>query len=486
MRLGLGLEPFFPYVLYFGALLAFLASLVRPRYGLFYLVPLIPLQTIRYRALSLPFGQYMVDFVLLGVALGLLIQAKTLIPRTPITKIVLALMAYSFFSLWWGSLAGGFPLPLSFSDPRMDFWKNYMVLPVIFFLSASALETRRDMQIMLVMMCVGALLLAKNFNNNIGSRDYSSFSYSLRTSGAMGYAGVNGLAALQTQFGMFAATMAVFEKIRWRKLGLWAVAAACLYCVVYALSRGAYAAVLVCWVYIAVVRMKPLLLAALVAFLVFWQSLVPGAVRERVLMTIDESGQVESSAAQRIELWQGARDIIEANPIFGKGLHTYAFLGLDDNLTDTHNLYVKLMFETGIIGLALFLVLLGVAYRMAVRLRKFTDDSFFMAMGLGVSIYLVALAVVNVFGDRWHLLQISGYTWILLAMISKSQQILLDEKAAMPNTSARSGEALPAGLTPEPRPVFVGPAKPADTRRPQSSGRMPQAVLRRIVDQRDR
>jgi hypothetical protein len=144
------------------------------------------------------------------------------------------------------------------------------------------------------------------------------------------------------------------------------------------------------------------------------------------------------------------------------------------------------MFETGIIGLALFLVLLGVAYRMAVRLRKFTDDSFFMAMGLGVSIYLVALAVVNVFGDRWHLLQISGYTWILLAMISKSQQILLDEKAAMPNTSARSGEALPAGLTPEPRPVFVGPAKPADTRRPQSSGRMPQAVLRRIVDQRDR
>jgi len=59
-------------ILYVGAIVAVLASICwRPVVGIFYLVPLIPLQTARYRLNVFPLGASVIAIVLLAVAIGL-------------------------------------------------------------------------------------------------------------------------------------------------------------------------------------------------------------------------------------------------------------------------------------------------------------------------------------------------------------------------------------------------------------------------------
>ena len=121
----------------------------------------------------------------------------------------------------------------------------------------------------------------------IADRDFSTFSYSLRDSGAMGGAGVNGLAAFEAQISVFLIGLCLVERRLLVRLGYVAVIAASIYCLLFALSRGGYAALLIAVIFLGLVRNR-LLLLAVVGFLLVWQSIVPPAVRERVFMTTDE------------------------------------------------------------------------------------------------------------------------------------------------------------------------------------------------------
>src|SRR5438270_456765 len=85
-----------------------------------------------------------------------------------------------------GSFVIGAPLPLWFSDPRLSDWKNYMVMPLIFLIAVNAITTKKQMQTLLVLMCLSVILLDRSFVNLMSGRDMSSFSYDMRDAGAMG------------------------------------------------------------------------------------------------------------------------------------------------------------------------------------------------------------------------------------------------------------------------------------------------------------
>ena len=79
-----GLEQYVPLALYVGAVAAFLLSLFwRPQAGLYFLVPLLPLQTIRYRILDFPLGNKLIDMLLLGVVLGAVFKGGFRFAKTP-------------------------------------------------------------------------------------------------------------------------------------------------------------------------------------------------------------------------------------------------------------------------------------------------------------------------------------------------------------------------------------------------------------------
>jgi putative inorganic carbon (hco3(-)) transporter len=428
--LNLGLTSLAPFVIYIAGILAFLLSVFwRPIVGIYFLVPLIPLQTARYRMNDLPLGQSVVDIILLGVILGLLVHQQKILQKTPWNVVLSVYAIFTFLSLCMGSFYLHAELPLTPSDPRLADWKNFMIMPVILLLVATTVREKRQMKILILLMCAGILVLNTGFWDTVSGHDFSNFSYDLRDEGAMGYAGVNGLAAFEAQAAIFLMALAALERKKFLWLGYLALAIFSGICLMYSLSRGGYLAFLVGVLFLGIVKQRKLLLL-LAAFLCTWTSFVPGAVQQRVFMTYNEnSGALDHSAEVRVDLWEEAAAMIRANPVLGVGFDTYGYTKHVHNYGDSHNYFIKVLAETGFVGLLLFLWLLARTFQVGCRLFRRARDPFLGSLGLGLAGWVLCSAVANLFGDRTFL-QVDGYMWVIGGLVAGA--ILLEDHVVAP------------------------------------------------------
>jgi O-antigen ligase len=242
----------------------------------------------------------------------------------------------------------------------------------------------------------------------------------------LGWAGENGMGAFQAEFAIFLIGLAIFAKKPVLKLGLLAIALSSVYCLELTLSRGAYAGFLMGFFVLGLIKERKILIL-LAVILVTWQSLVPYAVTQRVNMTYQE-GEVDSSAGERITIWQDALQVFNADPILGTGFNTYAYMRRVAEFTDTHNYYLKILLETGLAGLLIFLWLLGVACKTSWRLFRVAKDPILSALGCGLFVMLICVLVVNFFGDRWTYLQVNGFFWVLLGLAARGLRIVSQEE----------------------------------------------------------
>ncbi len=423
-------------IIYVGGFVACVASAFwRPRLGIYFLVPLIPLQTFRYRLHDFPLGEKFVDIVLLGVLLGLLLRrGHPVFVRSSLNRPLFFYALFLYFSLWAGSFFTGGSLPLSPADPRFSDWKNYVEMPLLFALVASTIEDKKQIKILLGLMCLSFLVVNRSFYNTMHSRDLSAFSYNVRDAGPLGYAGVNGLAAFEVEFAAFLLAVYAFEKTKMIKLALMGLLATSVYCVLFAYSRGAYVAYMVVLIFIGMFKERKLLLIVLLT-VVAWETVLPASVQERIEMT-EQNGALDNSAAGRVTLWKDAINLIRRSPIIGTGFDTYKFMGRFELLKDTHNYYLKVAVETGFVGLMFFLWLLYKLLQYAFSLYRTSEDPFFRSLGLGVAALMVAAVVVNLFGDRWTFFQLDGFMWVLLGCVARAH--LLDEESVTQTEEAET------------------------------------------------
>lgn len=424
MNFHFGLEGYLGLALYCSGIAALLLSLFwRPIAGIYYLTPLIPLQTTRYRMLEFPLGASLVNIILLGVALGLLRRRQWIAPRTPWTTLIWLYATYMLASLFMNPDHLG---------PRLREWWNFMTMPLLFLLVFVSVKDVRQMKLIVLLMCLAVIVMDKSFWDAVKDRDFSTFSRDLQEGGSMGYAGVQGLAAFNAQYAWFMVALAGAQNRRLLKLACLGLALFAVNCVMYSFSRGGYVAFLAGWVFVGAVKYRKLLVI-LVLFGISWASLVPNAVRERVLMTYDPNERtLDNAAALRVELWDDALDLFQVNPIFGAGYHTYAYMNRLYNYADTHNIYLKTLVETGLVGLGFLLWLLVKTFRIGGRLFRYAHDPFFSALGLGLAAWVVCAAVANLFGDRWTYFQISGYLWVLAGLVARAIVVESDRNIGEP------------------------------------------------------
>jgi O-antigen ligase len=113
-------------------------------------------------------------------------------------------------------------------------------------------------------------------------------------------------------------------------------------------------------------------------------------------------------------LWTAAEESILSSPVLGNGFATYQLANHVDNLKDTHNWYVKVLVETGFVGLIIVLFMLQQMLAVSYRLFRRADDPLFRGLGLGLFLAIWACIVANLFGDRWTYLEITGPLWVLI------------------------------------------------------------------------
>lgn len=465
-----GLGGHVPHVLYFGAIVAFLlSSCWRPHVGLYYLTPLMPLQELRDRVNDLPWGEHLVPFVMLGVLIGVLFRAKGQgLPKNPMNWLLVTWMFLSYISLWTGSFFLGTDLPVWILDPRFSDWKDYMLMLTLFFLVACAVKDVRQIKILVLLMCLSAFVVFRGFFLTVVGRDFSHFSNNLRQGTALGYAGANGLGAFEAQLGLFLLGLYAFEKKKLWKFAMLASILTCVYCLLFVFSRGAYFAFMVGLIYLGVFKERKLVLAGAV-ILIGWQTLLPISVQERITMTYQQGG-LESSAGARLSLWEEAQSLVVSNPVLGSGFDTYKFLNHFGGLGDTHNYYLKVLVEMGVVGLLLYLLLLANAFRLGHNLFRSAQDPFLKGFGLGFAALMVGAVVLNLFGDRWTFLQVNGFLFILMGCVVRGQQ--LAEKGALDAEAVRSPASLLAPATDHGLPTKR--ALPANS---NSMGKLPSGSL---------
>ncbi|MBB5339833.1 O-antigen ligase family protein [Tunturiibacter gelidoferens] len=435
--LGTGIGHYIPLVAYLGFCVMIIVSLVkRPLYGLYYMIPFLPYRTMRDHFLDYPLGGNMLTILVLAVIVGALIKGKRLPKgKGKLYLIWLIFAIYLYISMWLGVAMGNAPPPIWLQDINFVTWKDYMLIPLVFLAAGLVVEDRKSVKIIIFLTAFSVVAIDRSCLMDSMSRSWSNFDENKRGGGPLGF-GSNQTAAYLAQFSMFFWGFAQFLKRKKLRLISYGIVALTIFTDMYTFSRGSYLAIILSVVVLGFLKDRKLLIVAAL-FLVTWQAIVPTAVRERVNMTENSNGQLESSANERVRLWQDAEDAIAADPIFGAGFATYQLTAHVDNLRDTHNWYIKVLVETGIVGMLIVLAMLQQMLAAAYRLFKIAEDPLYRGFGLGLFLAICACLVANCFGDRWTYIEITSPLWLLVGTTLRATEF----SEAAPVTEATASNA---------------------------------------------
>lgn len=147
--------------------------------------------------------------------------------------------------------------------------------------------------------------------------------------------------------------------------------------------------------------------------------LVPSSLIERIATIDDSIGQGDLGG--RLDLWREAFAVLARHPILGVGSGS---IDLEIG-SAVHNTFLSIAAETGLIGLTVFLTIIGVVAIQAMSLPKGTS-------GLWLAIFMTW--AIGVFSLSWEFRKL---TWILLNLViiesSFSGQLKTNIQIAIPS-----------------------------------------------------
>jgi len=438
--LGTGIGHYIPLVAYLGFWVMCLVSLAkRPLWGLYYLIPFLPYRSMRDHFVDYFLGDHMLLILILAVIVGALLHGKRL-PKSKLYIIWLVIGVYLYISMWLGAALGNAPAPLWLSDLNFVTWKDYMLIPLVFLATSLVVEDRKAVRTVILITAITLLFIDRSCIMESMSRSWGNFDENKRDNGPLAY-GSNQTAAFLAQFAMFFWGLVQFVKAKKYKLLGYGLIAITLFATMYTFSRGGYLAVLVSILVLGILKDRKLLVI-LGVFLLTWQTIVPTAVRERVTMTENPNGQLEASAQERVDLLKESWNSIVHSPILGNGFATFQYGQHAGNLKDTHDWFIKVLVETGIVGLIMYFFLLQQILALGYRLFRHGNDPMYRGLGLGLLLAICSSLVANCFGDRWSYLEITGLLFVLVGAAARASHLM--EPKETPELAPLHADALVA------------------------------------------
>lgn len=392
-----------------------LTAFRKVEWGLLFLIALIPQPNIWHKFYSYPLGNNFIDILYSSILVGIITQGKKLAGKQN-TFIIILFIFYSYISLWNCSMRYSLPLPVTLSNYLLYDFKNFAQMMSLYFIVMAIVETEEQQKTLVVIMSVIILLIAiKSYRNFSGG---AAFSYDKRVGGPFEAVdlGANHFGAFIAHYCSIFFGLFLFDENKKRKYLFLATVLFGLHPLFFAYSRGAYLAAFAVIVFFGILKKRSLLFL-LVGFLMFWQLILPASVVDRITMTKTETGQIEGSAAHRFTMWEIAIGLFEENPIFGSGYGSFGFnVPEDEELKDTHNYYMRILCEQGIIGFVLLLLLFTRALQSGWQLMRKGKTAFARGFGMGFTGCVFAVMITNLFGDRFSYFVLGSYFFIFWAI----------------------------------------------------------------------
>jgi len=411
-----------PLFLYTTGVLLFLRGIAGDgRWALMLVTLLIPLRNVVDKIQEFPLANQFIDLLVAGALIGCFIscskQNKSLSTPSSLNIILIILIIYMSISLLLGN--GYLNSPFVFDDRVKDL-KNFCLMPLLFYITLNHITDRT--WIIRMLMTMGLAFLIIDYYTVSQIHDFSTIENREKISGTFEYLKVNEVAAFFNQYTIILMSMASFIKDKRVKWALIALICIDIYCILGFYSRGAYLGLFAGMFFLSLFKNRKFLVP-LVLLGIFWQSVLPEKVIERIKQTHDVNGQLDGSSQGRIEIWEKGMKLFHENPLTGIGFGVFRNLGF--GLSDTHNIYVKYLAEQGLIGIVILLILFLCFLHMGYTLYKKGDDDLNKGMGLGLMACVIVLIINNFFGDRWSYMEISAYLWIFAGLVARL--IILDQ-----------------------------------------------------------
>lgn len=385
--------------------------------GVYVLTAMIPLPNIWYKFHSYPLGKDFIDIIIFSVLIGIYINKKG-IQKFDNNRLLIIFTLVNYVALWHTSINFNLPAPVSTANELLRDYKNYAEMILLYFLVSNTIENEKQQKLMAMIMSGVVLFIAVREFRNFSPGD--AFSYDKRVEGPFWVLGLgaNHMGAFAAHYCSALFGLYLLDDDRRRRWLYLAAIIMSLHPLFFSYSRGAYLGALASMVFLGTVKKRSLLVLVF-ALLLAWQAILPTTVVERISMTESPSGQLESSAAERVELWDHAINLFKENPLFGIGFGAFGYTRPTGSLTDTHNFYLRMLSEQGLIGIGFFLLVLGAAFRSGWKLYTTAQTPFSKGLGLGFMACVIAAVITNLFGDRWSYFVLGAYFFIFWGMVDR-------------------------------------------------------------------
>ena len=407
------------FILYCVAILLFFLSLAgKVKWPILFIAMLFPLRNVIEKMHMFPLGKDLIDILVLAIIFGWIISriggGRRIFDPSPVNGVAFLLIGYTFFSLLYGSQQLNLLRVFDISHPRVQDWKNFCMLPILFFLAYNNMTDKKWIMRTLMVMCLSMVVMDLYLIRQMTW--YPSIVSRLKINGTFVYLGPNEVAAFYNEYTIILISLFLFMRRNLAKGLLFLLIITNLYCVLFLFSRGAYIATVVGLTALFFVRSKKLLIP-LIIVVICWHAFLPQRVKARIEMTKNNYGQLDKSSQGRIRIWHESVELFKKNPVLGIGFGVFYYMGYE--LGDVHNIYLKILTEQGIIGLFIFLLLIIVFIQRGIRLYYHGEDDVARALGLGFACCIIVLLVNNFFGDRWTYLEVSSYLWIFAGLVER-------------------------------------------------------------------
>src|SRR3989338_2530006 len=408
-----------PIIFYLGGVVLFFRAITgKVQWALLCVVFLLPLRNVVEKLQDYPLGNQFLDILIFSIIVGWVVSSlgpkKGLMEKTPINASAISLILYTFISLFFGAEYLGLDSFFDISDPRVQSWKNFCMLPVLYFITVNTVREKKEIWKVFTVMCAAMVLMGYYTSSQVSW--FSSLLSRGKITGTFQFLGPNEVAAFYNQYTIILLSVYFFMKKGGKKTLLLLLILLNTYCMMFMYSRAAYLAAAVVLFLLFAFKKKWLLVPLLLVAL-FWQVALPEKAVQRFEETTDVSGELEDSAERRLLIWDKGMELFRENSLVGIGHGVFGQLGYD--LGDTHNIYVKILVEQGIVGMLIFAILIFTFLSEGFRLYKNGDDDLSKGLGLGFVICVFVLLVNNIFGNRWSYLELSAYFWIFAGLVAR-------------------------------------------------------------------